>query len=390
MRWSAATRSWGFDVVIALVGLGLAVSVSWFQPNTVGTPVTGPLWLRAVFPLLLAAPLVVRRRAPLAAYGVILAVVVTQGLVTRNSPEGLQMIFCVGVGTYSVGAHRDRRRAWLGLGLGLLAFTIYSATNADIRTGESGQLWSGAFFAVALVAAWLAGVYVASRRDAQEAVRRRAELEADTARAIADERSRLARELHDVVAHNLSVVVLQAAGARARGGQASEALEKIERSGRESLVEMRRLLGVLRDDADTAGLQPQPGLDDLGELVRRVRAAGLPVALEIRGTAGAAGDPGSLSPALQLSAYRIVQESLTNVLKHAGAAEAEVTVAVQPDAIVIDVRDDGAGCPETSEGGNGIVGMRERVAVFGGVLTVGPRPSGGFAVHAVLPRGGTG
>ncbi len=392
MRWSRATRAKVLDALVFVVGLALAVSASWFRSNTVGTPVTGPLWLRVAFPLLLAGPLLWRRRAPLAAYAVTVSTLVVQGLVTVDSPEGLQIIYCVGVTTFSVGAHPDRRRAWAGLGVGLAAFVVYAGTNHDIRSGQSGQLWSGAFFAVALVAAWLAGVYVANRRRERADAERRQALEAETRRAVTEERSRLARELHDVVAHNLSVVVLQAAGARAQGGDAAdEALEKIERSGRESLVEMRRLLGILRDETESAGLLPQPGIVDLDDLVRRVRAAGLDVDVAVRDPRGQAPrlaelDLEGLSPALQLSVYRIVQESLTNVLKHGGGARARVTLAIDADAVVVDVVDDGAGASSPTEGGNGIIGMRERVAVFAGTLDAGPAATGGFAVHAVLPR----
>jgi signal transduction histidine kinase len=197
----------------------------------------------------------------------------------------------------------------------------------------------------------------------------------------------MARELHDIVSHNLSVVVVQAAGARAQADQGISApgtLEKIERSGREALVEMRRLLGVLReDDGSDTGLAPRPGLAQLPALAEGVRATGMSVELEIG--AGCA----ALAPAIDLSAYRIVQEALTNALKHAGpGASTRVRVQRDADALRIEVVDDGAGAPQAAtldHGGHGLVGMRERAAVFGGELRAGARPEGGFAVDVRLP-----
>lgn len=194
---------------------------------------------------------------------------------------------------------------------------------------------------------------------------------------------RLARELHDIVAHNLSVVVLQAAGARAQGGAVTPggALEKIERSGREALVEMRRLLGVLRGDEVDATVSPQPGIDELAPLIDSVRAAGLPVELSVHG------DRSMLTPALELSVYRIVQEALTNALRYAGPALARVDVKCERDGVTIDVSDDGrgvGGAPVPSTG-QGLAGMRERVAMFGGDLRTTRGPHGGFTVHASLP-----
>ena len=205
----------------------------------------------------------------------------------------------------------------------------------------------------------------------------------------------IARELHDIVAHHLSVVVLQAAGARASGQPADRALEKIEHSGRQALTEMRRLLGMLREPDEGLELTPQPGLGELPALAESVRAAGLPVRLVIDG------DRAAVPAAVDVSAYRIVQEALTNVLKHAGSARAEVSIGYADDAVTIEVADDGAdlhavpalaatdlvvaGAPPAS--GRGLTGMRERVALFGGELRAGPKPEGGFTVRARLPLG---
>ena len=178
-------------------------------------------------------------------------------------------------------------------------------------------------------------------------------------------------------------MVLQAAGAQASAKPAPEALAKIERSGREALTEMRRLLGVLRDPAEGEGLAPQPGVAELAALAEGVRAAGLPVRLAVEG------DHVALPTAVDVSAYRIVQEALTNVLKHAGPASADVTVGCVDGAVVIEITDDGVGAAvaDPSVGGHGLIGMRERAAIFGGDLLAGPQPSGGFAVRARLPLG---
>jgi signal transduction histidine kinase len=232
-----------------------------------------------------------------------------------------------------------------------------------------------------VLAWWLLGMFVRHRREVRRGQARALELEAQMREAVDQERARLARELHDVISHNLSVVVVQAAGARAAGTGDPATLEKIERSGRESLVEMRRLLGILRRERDDdPDLSPQPGITALDALVSGVRAAGVPVELTM------AGDLTQLPTVLDLCAYRIVQESLTNVIKHAGPARVRVSVRGDLDAVTIDVEDDGTGHSGQSRVGHGLVGMRERVALFGGELTAGPRTGHGFAVHARLPR----
>jgi signal transduction histidine kinase len=233
----------------------------------------------------------------------------------------------------------------------------------------------------ATLAFWLAGVLVRARRQSASLAERNVELQRQAARAAAAERIRIARELHDIVAHHLSVIVLQAAGARASGKSAEAALEKIENSGRQALAETRRLLGVLRDTGEQSGLAPQPGIGELDALAGTVRAAGLPVNLVI------SGDHAALPATVDVSVYRIVQEALTNVLKHAGPARAEVTIGCAQDAVTIEITDDGTIEPgnHAPGGGHGLAGMRERAAMFGGELCAGPRPGGGFAVHARLP-----
>jgi signal transduction histidine kinase len=382
----APGRALALDLSLALIGVVLTAVAVW-SVNVIATPFAGPTWLKVVWPLLIGAPLALRRRAPLAGWIIIWAGISLQALITGNSPEGLELIFVLAVGSYSVGAHNPLRRALAGLAITAAGYIIYGQANHDTMSGNTGNEWSVAFFTTAILAAWLSGVFIRSRREAaaQAALTVAAERQAE--RAVADERARMARELHDIVSHNLSVVVLQAAGAQAAGGSDTDpALEKIERSGRHALVEMRRLLGVLRQpDEPAAGpeLSPQPGVTELAALAEGVRAAGLPVVLVIHG------NPAGLPAAVDISAYRIVQEALTNVLKHAGQATAEVSVKCGTDEVLIEVTDNGAGPQPAGQpgGGHGLAGMRERVALFGGELTTGPRPAGGFGIRARLPLG---
>lgn len=370
------------DVVYAAVGLALGLVATWKDSNPIGTTVHGPIWLRTLFPFLIAVPLAWRRRAPLGCQLLVLGGLALQNVVSYDSPEGLELMWCVGLATYSAAAYAERARSVVGLLAAAGAYAVYAWTNVDIRTGQPSELWAGAFFAVALVATWLAGVFVRSRRADANAAARAAASEEEVRQAVADERARLARELHDVISHNLSVVVVQAAGARAAGDVDPSTLEKIERSGRESLVEMRRLLGVLRQDGAAPELAPQPGLPDLPMLAESLRTAGVPVALTVTG------DREGLTPALELSIFRIVQEALTNVLKHAGPARIDARVDIGPVDVTIDIADDGRGGPVEHTGGHGLVGMRERVALFGGEVHAGPRAEGGFAVRARLRRRG--
>ena len=344
----------------------------------------GPKGLTTPLPLLLALPLFWRRTRALLVVTLVIAGVLLQSVATGNSAEGIELIVAVGVAAYSVGAYSERPRALAGLAVLAVGYTVYALEDRNIRSGRTSELWAGAFFGVGVLAAWLIGSFVRNSRERATLAAVAAAHERAAQDAVAEERARLARELHDIVSHNLSVVVLQAGGARARGDDVpGGALEKIERSSREALVEMRRLLGVLREDHDDAALAPQPGIAQLEALAATMRAAGLPVEVSIDG------ELADLPPALDLSAYRIVQEALTNTLKHGGAARAHVQIRRRLDALNIDIVDDGAGNAnrDHSGTGHGLVGMRERVAMFGGTLDAAPRTGGGFAVHATLPLG---
>lgn len=352
------------DPGIAVAGAGLTALAAWGPAGFFDGPITGPRWLLALLPLLMGAPLVLRRRAPLVMWLAIWAVIALQYLITRHAPQGLEL-FVPFIGGYSLGAHTSLRRS--AVGLAIAAIMILSA-----RQGYSLGL---------VFAFWLAGVLVHARRRGASLAAKNTALQREAEQAAAAERTRIARELHDIVAHHLSVIVLQAAGARASGNAGDATLEKIENSGRQALAETRRLLGVLRDPDEQTGLAPQPGIGELDALAASVRDSGVAVNLVI------SGDRSAVPAAVDVSVYRIVQEALTNVLKHAGRARTEVTVGCANDAVTIEVTDDGAkqSANGALTGGHGLAGMRERVAIFGGEVCAGPRSGGGFAVHARLP-----
>ncbi len=361
------------DAGIAIAGAGLTAVAAWDPAGLTGTATAGPPWLLVMLPLLMGAALALRRRAPLLMWIGIWAGITLQNLITRHPPQGLEFLFVLFAGGYSLGAHASLRRGAAGLAVTAPVMALIS------RLGGVGMGLS----VIPILAFWLAGVVVRARRRAAALARRNAALQRLAEQAAAAEQARIARELHDIVAHHLSVIVLQAAGARASGRSAGTVLEKIENSGRQALAETRRLLGVLRDTGEETGLAPQPGISELDALADTVRAAGLPVNLVIDG------DPAALPAAVDVSVYRIVQEALTNILKHAGPARADVTIGCADEAVTIEITDDGTREPgnQPPAGGHGLAGMRERVTIFGGDLRAGPRPGGGFTVHARLPLG---
>jgi len=380
------------DAGLAITGIALTALAAWGHAGQIGTPIAGPVWLRVVLPLLLGAPLALRRRAPLLLWTVLWAALSLQAVITRNAPAGLELLFILCAAGYSLGAHASLRRAPAGLAVIAPGAAIYVLTSHKMGSGilaihgTGAGPWhsAGLFFTGEILACWLLGVFVRARRHAASLAGRNAVLRQQAEQAIAAERARIARELHDIVAHHLSVMVLQAAGARKSGAPAAGTLEKIERSGRQALTEMRRLLDVLREPHEETGLAPQPGIGDLAALADSVRASGVPVHLVVEA------DQTGLPAAVSVSAYRIVQEALTNVLKHAGPAHAEVGVSCSDGALMIEVTDDGSRTPAAAghAGGHGVAGMRERAAIFGGELAAGPRPGGGFSVRARLPLTG--
>ena len=327
--------------------------------------------------LLLPLSLVQRRRRPLAVLAVNIAAWVVIDVNSPVNEDPLSLAITLAIAVYSVGAHTAGRRAVAGALLtALLAVT---GTVADANEGTVADfLGNAVFFFTIFGGLWLAGRAIRRRR-----IRERVlivERDEGARAAVAEERARIARELHDVVAHAISVIVLQARGARhAEAAERDEALDAIESTGATALAEMRRLLHMLRAEDEDVALAPQPSLAQLEVLVAQVRDAGLPVDLHVEG------DRRELPPGVDVSAYRIVQEALTNSLKHAGPARARVVVRYGPDALELEITDTGTAAANGDGGGHGLVGMRERVAIFGGELASGPRSDGGFEISARLP-----
>ena len=282
------------------------------------------------------------------------------------------------IAAYTVANREDRPRALLGLGaLAVLGLAWLAFDPLIVRPLQYGQ--ASAWLSIWVIA-WLLGALVRTRRLYSEGlVRERKEKELT---AVAEERNRIARELHDVVGHSVSVMTVQASAVRRlmRPDQEKEraALETVEAAGREALTEMRRMVGVLRSGDAEPNLAPPPTMDQLGGLADNFRRAGLDVVLETDGT------PVPLPPGLDLTAYRLVQEALTNTLRHAHATRAVVHVGYCDEALRISVRDDGEG-PDGAPPGTGLLGMRERVGVYGGTLTTGAADGGGFELRADLP-----
>ena len=316
-----------------------------------------------------------RRRAPLTVATIVSAAVATASLL-GYWPEFVAMLW---IAVYSAAAYAERER----LIRVLLPVALLTSTAVSI-----GERWDRGLNWVEILTDLVATFvipYLLGRMTFNRRRRIVSEREVATREAVAAERAAIARELHDVVAHHMSVMVVQAGAARAVSGSdpaaAAEALRQIEASGRTGLAEMRRLLEVLKAEEDGDGKAPQPGLARIDELLDAMRASGLAVEAVVEGT------PRPLSHGVDLSAYRIVQEGLTNALRHAGGASARVLVRYEPDALELEIADDGSGPrddPEAS-GGHGLVGMRERVHLFGGELEAGPRRGGGFLVRARLP-----
>ena len=357
-----------FDIVLAVV-LGLLAEIEAWVGATTGRErlvlaVAGPL---------MASTVAIRRRYPAAAgiAAALLANVVAIGWKPPNSVSygiaWLCSIYALTVWTST-----------LEFAIGAAAVALPTFAAVAIRGAPKG----GISFTVVALAVMLVVRRVVGDRERRAQIAER-ERDLIAREAVVEERARIARELHDVIAHHVSMIVLQA-GAERRvldGANAStrDVLETVEQTGRSALTEMRRLLGMLRGD-ETEPLTPQPGLVDVPVLVEQLREAGLPVELEVEG------DRRELPVGIELSAYRIVQEALTNALKHARDARTSVRVSYGPDSLELEIVDDGAPAAQPVErGGHGLVGMRERVALYGGSIEAGSRPTGGFAVRVLLP-----
>lgn len=365
---TALLRRWTDPLLV----LGLAAIIQneiWFSD------VAGSKFLLVPVGLLMTLPLLVRRRAPLAVSVVVMGAFAVGSLLdpTPLFPQttGLAMVVAV----YSVGAYAEKRVAQIGLVVCLLGIALGASGDVVVL----GPLFAGIWFVGRLyrdrqsLAAALESQVIALHEDQEETARV----------AVAEERARIARELHDVVAHSLSLIVVQAGAERLALDQGTDStrdtLISIERTGRQALTEMRQLVGILRQAGESPELAPQPSMAQLDGLVDHVRRAGLPIELSV------VGESSRLPPGLDISAFRIIQESLTNVLKHAGPARVLVSVRYGEDEVELEIVDDGRGPSAEIVAGHGLHGMRERVVLHRGELETGPGGSGGYRVWAKIP-----
>jgi signal transduction histidine kinase len=364
-------------VIAALLGAGLIVEIAviggddrlWLLPLAIVGAVA--LALQPVFPF----------TAPLVVIGSLVAMVTISPVETEDTAFGFLALLAA---TWCLGAYNDRRHAFAGL-------IVVEAAGVWINNRFEHAAGDYFFVALFLAATWLAA-FVVNRRGqharalAERARRLEAEQQLAAERAVQEERTRISRELHDVIAHSVSVMTVQAGAVRRLLAPEQErerqALETVEETGRQALAEMRRLVGLLREQHEVAELAPQPGMRTLDILVGTVREAGLPVDLQVEGA------PRDLPPGVDLSAYRVVQEALTNALKYAGPAHAWVNVRWGERALELEIANDGENESGQNGRGHGLVGMHERVSLCGGELESGPRDGGGFVVRARLPIGG--
>jgi len=381
-RAKSIAREWWFELLMGLMLLAGIIQLTVLDEEQ-GAPTT-TLWFCVPALVVLVLPLFARRWFPFAApaaYWVIAAGLTFVDGVLLAWVDSLEVVGLASA--LLLGYNRDRRKALAGLGIVVAAMLIL------IWNIPGPQTWNWfIFITLRFVAAWVAGFALRARLDQAEAAEVRAvraedERESAARVAVAEERARIARELHDVVAHAVSVMVLQVGAVRHKlpGSMAddSDALRSVERAGRTALAEMRRLLAAMRREDDEVEFVPQPGLDGLNALLAEVGRAGLPAQLHVDG------EPFPLPRGIDLSAYRIVQEGLTNALKHANASDADVTVRYRSDEVEIEVRDNGNGVAKTDGLGHGLVGVRERVKIYGGEMSAGTAPDGGFVLSTRLP-----
>ncbi|HYZ76473.1 MAG TPA: sensor histidine kinase [Gaiellaceae bacterium] len=378
--WSLARR-YGLDALIVFTAIESVIEVV-VRHGSVDTAHT-TLWFVVPATASVILPLLGRHRFPFAAPMSIWllgpAVSFIDGRLVPNTPS----ITVAGLaGAFLLGNRRSAIESWLGFAivLGGTALIVYN----DPAHEQAEFVFAPLLFAIG----WLAGYALRERAEQAEAAEVRAvqaerKREAAARLAVAEERARIARELHDIVAHAVSVMVLQVGAVRHKLpdtlAEDRDALTGVEQAGRTALAQMRRLLAAMREDGDEAELAPQPGLDGLESLAEEVGRAGLPVRLHVEG------ERVPLPREIDLSAYRIVQEGLTNALKHARASGADVTVRYRPDEVQLEVRDDGIGAAASDGLGHGLVGIRERVKIYGGEMSAGTANGGGFVLRTRLP-----
>ena len=380
-RLASLARRHGFDVLILIAALESALEVAFRHDPAHGPTMTR--WLAVPAVALIILPLLARRRFPFAAPAAVWLLGPALSLADGRLVVFSAVVLIAGMAaTFLLGNLRDDTQGRVGLALTLAGAAIVVFNSPDHALGE--LIFTPLLFGIG----WLAGFALRERAERAEAAELRAtqaERERDaTARiAVAEERARIARELHDIVAHSVSVMVLQVGAVRHKLPDAlerdSDALKGVEQTGRAALAEMRRLLGAMRSEGEDAERSPQQGLDRLDSLAEEIRHAGLPVRLQVEG------EPFPLPPAIDLSAYRIVQEGLTNALKHAHAGQADVVVRYAPGELQIEVRDDGTGAVAGDGLGHGLIGVRERVKIYGGEMSAGSANGGGFVLSTRLP-----
>ena len=389
-------RSWAFDVALAL----LAIGVAFAEITTSGD---GPDVPTVILTVIGGGTLVMRRSAPLVVLATTLAAATALVTIEAETIDPIEAIsLTVLIAVYTVGAMCELRKSITALVPAATVVALLSFATADVENREASALGGAIIAATLVVGIWALGAYAQTRRRYTRALKERAvhaerEREQLARIAVHEERASIARELHDIVAHSVSVMLVGVRGARdvlrTSHDVADDTLARVEASGEQSLAELRRILALLRAPEHSAESRPQPSLADLDELVAGFRDAGLPVQLELTG------EPQPLAGGVELSVYRIVQEALTNVLKHSHPTRVTVTLAFRGSRLELEVVDDGTtaargaaaerGVNEraTRGGGHGLVGMRERVAVLGGELETGRRVGGGFRVAARLPVG---
>jgi signal transduction histidine kinase len=378
-RLSSLVHRFWVDALIAAAMIGL-LSISIRAPDSGGAE--GPAWLDVLITLGVCGPLFFRRRFPMGAPLTTLALVLAGSFLDTGLINNAFPLFLLALGISAWFGMRPDRREAIGGWAALQTVAILSSIVDRSPAGD--YVWT--FLTTSI--AWIVGFALGSRLRETDTTRRladqaEAEREEQARLAVAEERARIARELHDVVGHSVSVMTVQASAARRllrpHQEKEREALLVVEQTGREALAEMRRMVGVLRRPDEAPALAPQPSLEHIEKLVSHTRETGLPVELRIEGT------PVPLPPGIDTTAYRIVQEALTNAVKHARAASAEVVVRYSNGTVELTVSDDGQGGGDGGGGGHGLVGMRERVSVYGGELEAGPQAGGGFRLRATLP-----
>ena len=379
-RWPRGRRSLAFD--LALAALATAAELA----QVIGAPGT-PSGAAIVLAIVAGGALVARRTAPLAVLATTGAATVAIGAL-GDDPGGLS----AAIALYTTAALCERRVSLAALAVTAAIGATFSAATADTSGRETSAAFGAIIVVVLAAGIWGLGAYAQTQRRYRRELQERAasaerEREQLARIAVHEERASIARELHDIVAHSVSVMLVGVRGARdalrTSPDAADETLARVERSGEQSLIELRRILALLREPEQRAESRPQPSLAELDELVASYCAAGLPVRLEM------IGEPTGLPGGVELSVYRIVQEALTNALKHSAPTNVTVTLAFRDSRLELEVVDDGTTTTRDAvTTGQGLVGMRERVTLLGGELQTGPREGGGFRVAARLPVGG--